>query len=186
MCLCACPPSLLFIWALQEVPVLSFWSKLGRTTDTETEMCVDSALKVSAASKAGQRNWTLSLTWGLCQSTSNEQGWMWFIREMLAGKQLFLHCSNKHKRDVNAICVLFRYLCDFAYYCSLYHGQRRAALIHIPSSGSLASADRLVPLLQALILTMLQQLEDSKQHHERHAQWGRSSCGSCFTLKTPQ
>ncbi|XP_029909408.1 pyroglutamyl-peptidase 1 [Myripristis murdjan] len=52
-----------------------------------------------------------------------------------------------------------RYLCDFAYYCSLYHGQRRAALIHIPVSGSLASADRLVPLLRALIQAMLQQLD---------------------------
>ncbi|XP_041650654.1 pyroglutamyl-peptidase 1 isoform X2 [Cheilinus undulatus] len=48
-----------------------------------------------------------------------------------------------------------RYLCDFAYYCSLYHGQRRAALIHIPSTGSLSSADRLVPLLQTLIKAML-------------------------------
>ncbi|XP_045893319.1 pyroglutamyl-peptidase 1 [Micropterus dolomieu] len=53
-----------------------------------------------------------------------------------------------------------RYLCDFAYYCSLYHGQRRAALIHLPSSGSLTSADKLVPLLQTLIQTMLDQLED--------------------------
>ncbi|XP_051238522.1 pyroglutamyl-peptidase 1 [Dicentrarchus labrax] len=53
-----------------------------------------------------------------------------------------------------------RYLCDFAYYCSLYHGQRRAALIHVPSSGSLTSADRLVPLLQSLIQSMLDQLED--------------------------
>ncbi|XP_069019661.1 pyroglutamyl-peptidase 1 [Embiotoca jacksoni] len=56
-----------------------------------------------------------------------------------------------------------RYLCDFAYYCSLYHGERRAALIHLPSSGSLASADRLVPLLQTLIQTMLQQLEDPSE-----------------------
>ncbi|XP_013858987.1 pyroglutamyl-peptidase 1 [Austrofundulus limnaeus] len=55
-----------------------------------------------------------------------------------------------------------RYLCDFAYYCSLYHSQRRAALIHIPASGSLASADRLVPFLQAVIVKMLQQLEDLK------------------------
>ncbi|KAK2842227.1 hypothetical protein Q5P01_012427 [Channa striata] len=47
-----------------------------------------------------------------------------------------------------------RYLCDFAYYCSLYHGQRRAALIHVPSAGSLASADRLVPLLRTLIQTI--------------------------------
>ncbi|XP_026167835.1 pyroglutamyl-peptidase 1-like protein isoform X2 [Mastacembelus armatus] len=54
-----------------------------------------------------------------------------------------------------------RYLCDFAYYCSLYHGQRRAALIHVPSSGSLASADRLIPLLQTIIQTMLNQLKDS-------------------------
>uniref|UniRef100_A0A3Q0T8D8 Pyroglutamyl-peptidase I like n=1 Tax=Amphilophus citrinellus TaxID=61819 RepID=A0A3Q0T8D8_AMPCI len=55
-----------------------------------------------------------------------------------------------------------RYLCDFAYYCSLYHGQGRAALIHVPSSGSLASADRLVPLLQALIQAMLEQLEEQQ------------------------
>ncbi|CAN9499267.1 unnamed protein product [Ophioblennius macclurei] len=53
-----------------------------------------------------------------------------------------------------------RYLCDFTYYCSLYHGQRRAAFVHVPSSGSLASPERLIPLLQALIQSMLQQLED--------------------------
>ncbi|KAM9352444.1 pyroglutamyl-peptidase 1 [Symphorus nematophorus] len=53
-----------------------------------------------------------------------------------------------------------RYLCDFAYYCSLYHGKRNAALVHVPSSGSLSSHDRLVPLLQTLIQTMLDQLED--------------------------
>uniref|UniRef100_A0A3Q3QF23 Uncharacterized protein n=1 Tax=Monopterus albus TaxID=43700 RepID=A0A3Q3QF23_MONAL len=58
-----------------------------------------------------------------------------------------------------------RYLCDFAYYCSLYHGQRRAALIHVPSSGSLSSAERLVPLLQTLIQAMLNQLNDSSQMH---------------------
>ncbi|KAM6937319.1 pyroglutamyl-peptidase 1 [Xenentodon cancila] len=58
-----------------------------------------------------------------------------------------------------------RYLCDFAYYCSLYHGRQRAVFIHIPSSGSLASSDELLPLLQTLILTMLQQLGDPK-HHE--------------------
>ncbi|KAM7414516.1 hypothetical protein PAMA_019365 [Pampus argenteus] len=56
-----------------------------------------------------------------------------------------------------------RYLCDFAYYCSLYHGQGRAALIHVPSSGSLASADRLVPLLQSIIHSMLDQLKDPSQ-----------------------
>ncbi|XP_011474452.1 pyroglutamyl-peptidase 1-like [Oryzias latipes] len=41
-----------------------------------------------------------------------------------------------------------RFLCDFAYYCSLHHGHQRAAFIHIPSSGCLASADRLVPVLR--------------------------------------
>ncbi|XP_035806432.1 pyroglutamyl-peptidase 1 isoform X2 [Amphiprion ocellaris] len=56
-----------------------------------------------------------------------------------------------------------RYLCDFAYYLSLYHGQRKAVFIHVPSSGSLASADRLVPLLQTLIQTMLHQLEDPSE-----------------------
>ncbi|XP_056242958.1 pyroglutamyl-peptidase 1 isoform X1 [Seriola aureovittata] len=56
-----------------------------------------------------------------------------------------------------------RYLCDFAYYCSLYHGQGRAALIHIPTSGSLASADSVVPLLQTLIQTMLDQLGDPSE-----------------------
>ncbi|XP_034540943.1 pyroglutamyl-peptidase 1 [Notolabrus celidotus] len=56
-----------------------------------------------------------------------------------------------------------RYLCDFVYYCSLYHGQRRAALIHVPENGSLSSADRLVPLLQTLITSMLDQLEDHSE-----------------------
>ncbi|XP_075998135.1 pyroglutamyl-peptidase 1 [Genypterus blacodes] len=53
-----------------------------------------------------------------------------------------------------------RYLCDFAYYSSLYHGGGRAALVHVPSCGGPASADSLVPLLQALIRAMLDQLED--------------------------
>lgn len=62
--------------------------------------------------------------------------------------------------SVLLLLLLLRYLCDFAYYCSLYHGDRKAALIHIPSSGRLASADTLVPLLQTLILAMLDQLRD--------------------------
>ncbi|XP_040894543.1 pyroglutamyl-peptidase 1-like protein [Toxotes jaculatrix] len=60
-----------------------------------------------------------------------------------------------------------RYLCDFAYYCSLYHGQGRAALIHLPTSGGLASADRLVPLLQTLIQTMLHQLDYPSETAQR-------------------
>lgn len=65
-------------------------------------------------------------------------------------------------------CLLLRYLCDFAYYCSLYYGQGRAAFMHIPTSGSLASADRLVPLLQALVQTMLDQLEDPAEPAQRN------------------
>ncbi|XP_041854142.1 pyroglutamyl-peptidase 1 isoform X2 [Melanotaenia boesemani] len=77
-------------------------------------------------------------------------------------------CFKRAGMDVIYSRDAGRYLCDFAYYCSLYHSQRRAAFIHIPSSGSLASPDTLVPILQALILTMLQHLEDTKQHEEQH------------------
>lgn len=59
-----------------------------------------------------------------------------------------------------SVLLLPRYLCDFAYYCSLYHGNGKAALIHVPSSGSLASPDTLVPVLQTVILAMLDQLRD--------------------------
>ncbi|XP_030621189.1 pyroglutamyl-peptidase 1 [Chanos chanos] len=56
-----------------------------------------------------------------------------------------------------------RYLCDFTYYCSLYHGQGRAAFIHVPASGSLACPARLVPLLHSIIQAMLCQLDTPKQ-----------------------
>ncbi|XP_060778954.1 pyroglutamyl-peptidase 1 [Neoarius graeffei] len=52
-----------------------------------------------------------------------------------------------------------RYLCDFVYYLSLYLGQRRAAFIHVPSCGSLASPERLVPQLQTIIQVMLCQFD---------------------------
>ncbi|KAG7216075.1 hypothetical protein INR49_007827 [Caranx melampygus] len=70
-----------------------------------------------------------------------------------------------------------RYLCDFVYYCSLYHGQGRAALIHVPTSGSLASADRLVSLLQTIIQTMLAQLGHPSEtaQGEEQAHSGRPS-----------
>ncbi|RVE71878.1 hypothetical protein OJAV_G00056250 [Oryzias javanicus] len=78
-----------------------------------------------------------------------------------------MRAVSKHFKDAG-IDVLpsadaGRFLCDFAYYCSLYHGHQRAAFIHMPSSGCLTSGDRLVSLLQALILTMLYQLEDPGQ-----------------------
>lgn len=74
--------------------------------------------------------------------------------------------------SVLLLLLLPRYLCDFAYYCSLYHGDRKAALIHVPSSGSLASADTLVPLLQTLILAMLDQLRGPS---DRQSQWAGPS-----------
>uniref|UniRef100_A0A8C8J1I0 Pyroglutamyl-peptidase I like n=1 Tax=Oncorhynchus tshawytscha TaxID=74940 RepID=A0A8C8J1I0_ONCTS len=54
-----------------------------------------------------------------------------------------------------------RYLCDFVYYCSLHHGHGRAAFIHVPASGSLATPERLVPLLQTVIQAMLNHMEYS-------------------------
>ncbi|KAK7160223.1 hypothetical protein R3I93_008002 [Phoxinus phoxinus] len=54
-----------------------------------------------------------------------------------------------------------RYLCDFVYYYSLYHGQGKAALIHVPASGSLASPERLVPQLQTIIHALIRQLGSS-------------------------
>lgn len=56
-----------------------------------------------------------------------------------------------------------RYLCDFVYYYSLYRGQGKAVLIHVPASGSLASPERLVPQLQTIIQAVLRQL-DSPAH----------------------
>lgn len=81
-----------------------------------------------------------------------------------------LCCIQRHWRKCkNRACVcvcvlLLRYLCDFAYYCSLYHGERKAALVHLPTSGYLASVDRLVPLLRTLLRTLLAQLENLRQH----------------------
>lgn len=86
---------------------------------------------------------------------------MSITRETLAGRHLRVQCVDRHsKLWEHALCLLSRYLCDFAYYCSLYHGQGNAALIHLPTSGGLSSADRLVPLLQTLIQTMLDRLDD--------------------------
>ncbi|XP_017321967.1 pyroglutamyl-peptidase 1 [Ictalurus punctatus] len=55
-----------------------------------------------------------------------------------------------------------RYLCDFVHYLSLHYGQRRAALIHVPACGSLASPGKLVPQLQTIIQVMLCQLDTQR------------------------
>ncbi|GAA6093529.1 pyroglutamyl-peptidase 1 isoform X1 [Tachysurus ichikawai] len=52
-----------------------------------------------------------------------------------------------------------RYLCDFVFYHSLHYGQRRAALIHVPTCTHLVSPERLVYQLQTIIQVMLCQFE---------------------------
>ncbi|KAJ8248806.1 hypothetical protein GJAV_G00227960 [Gymnothorax javanicus] len=54
-----------------------------------------------------------------------------------------------------------RYLCDFVYYCSLHSGNGRAVFIHLPTKGKIASLERLVPLLQVVVMMILSQLEAS-------------------------
>ncbi|XP_051898591.1 pyroglutamyl-peptidase 1 [Pristis pectinata] len=52
-----------------------------------------------------------------------------------------------------------RFLCDFAYYTSLYHGNRRACFIHIPAPSTGWGAKTLGKILQLIIREMLEQLE---------------------------
>ncbi|XP_062317651.1 pyroglutamyl-peptidase 1 isoform X3 [Osmerus eperlanus] len=68
---------------------------------------------------------------------------------------------KKAGKDITYSRDAGRYLCDYVYYCSLFHGRGRAVFIHVPASGSLSSPDRLVPLLQIIIQTLLLQKVDS-------------------------
>lgn len=95
VCVCL---SLLYTWAWPEAPASSSWSRRGRTADTETEMCAVSVLRATAVWKEDQRNWTRSLTWRPSPKSSDEQGWMSFIQETLAGRCLFLSCFHRHSR----------------------------------------------------------------------------------------
>ncbi|XP_048829245.1 pyroglutamyl-peptidase 1-like isoform X1 [Brienomyrus brachyistius] len=52
-----------------------------------------------------------------------------------------------------------RFLCDFVYYYSLHLGGGKSVFLHLPTRGALADLDKLLPLLQAVILAMLSQLE---------------------------
>ncbi|XP_062926503.1 pyroglutamyl-peptidase 1 [Mobula hypostoma] len=58
-----------------------------------------------------------------------------------------------HSRDAG------RFLCDFVYYLSLHHGNRRACFIHIPALSSDSEAKTLGKVLQLIVREMLQQLE---------------------------
>ncbi|XP_076978254.1 pyroglutamyl-peptidase 1 isoform X2 [Tamandua tetradactyla] len=52
-----------------------------------------------------------------------------------------------------------RYLCDFAYYTSLYQSRGRAAFVHVPPLGRPYSAHQLGHALRAVIEAMLADLE---------------------------
>ncbi|XP_062998727.1 pyroglutamyl-peptidase 1-like protein [Elgaria multicarinata webbii] len=50
-----------------------------------------------------------------------------------------------------------RYICDYTYYISLYHGNGRAAFIHVPPLSKWVTAEFLGRALQTVILEMLKQ-----------------------------
>uniref|UniRef100_A0A8C4X0U6 Pyroglutamyl-peptidase I like n=1 Tax=Eptatretus burgeri TaxID=7764 RepID=A0A8C4X0U6_EPTBU len=54
-----------------------------------------------------------------------------------------------------------RYLCDYAYYTSLYFGKGMTAFIHVPPLGKPYTALELAQALQAIIWAMLEQLNSS-------------------------
>nr|DBA31949.1 TPA: hypothetical protein GDO54_007705 [Pyxicephalus adspersus] len=52
-----------------------------------------------------------------------------------------------------------RYLCEYAYYISLYNGNGRALFIHVPQLTQTLSAEKLGQALQKIIQEVLRQLE---------------------------
>ncbi|XP_069077550.1 pyroglutamyl-peptidase 1-like protein [Pleurodeles waltl] len=50
-----------------------------------------------------------------------------------------------------------RYICDYAFYCSLYYGRGRAALVHMPPLTESLTARHLAKTLQMIINEMLNQ-----------------------------
>ncbi|KAM5171872.1 pyroglutamyl-peptidase 1-like protein [Mantella aurantiaca] len=52
-----------------------------------------------------------------------------------------------------------RYLCEYAYYISLYYGNGRAVFIHVPQSTKTLTAEKLGQALQKIIQEVLRQLE---------------------------
>ncbi|XP_030631079.1 pyroglutamyl-peptidase 1 [Chanos chanos] len=64
-----------------------------------------------------------------------------------------------------------RYLCDYTYYSSLHLSQGRAAFVHVPPLGRPYSAQDLARALRAIILEMLELLDQNKEkHHCQHSQ----------------
>ncbi|XP_037673970.1 pyroglutamyl-peptidase 1 isoform X2 [Choloepus didactylus] len=56
-----------------------------------------------------------------------------------------------------------RYLCDFAYYTSLYRSRGRSAFVHVPPLGKPYSAEQLGRALRVIIELMLEFLEPSEE-----------------------
>ncbi|XP_041034137.1 pyroglutamyl-peptidase 1 [Carcharodon carcharias] len=52
-----------------------------------------------------------------------------------------------------------RYLCEYAYYLSLHHGNRKAAFIHIPQLSDGLTAESIGKFLQPIVQEMLEQLK---------------------------
>ncbi|XP_052390671.1 pyroglutamyl-peptidase 1 isoform X2 [Carassius gibelio] len=55
-----------------------------------------------------------------------------------------------------------RYLCDYTYYRSLFLGEGRSAFVHVPPLGKPYSAEQLARALRAVILEMLELMENNK------------------------
>lgn len=58
---------------------------------------------------------------------------------------------------------LFRYLCDFTYYTSLYLSHGRSAFVHVPPLGKPYSGEDLGRALQAIIQEMLELLDQAEE-----------------------
>lgn len=66
-------------------------------------------------------------------------------------------------------CILcgYRYVCDYAYYLSLHHGNGCAALIHVPPLSPWLPASLLGKALQVLIQEMLEEIEKARAQNQK-------------------
>ncbi|XP_013828356.2 PREDICTED: pyroglutamyl-peptidase 1-like protein isoform X2 [Capra hircus] len=60
-----------------------------------------------------------------------------------------------------------RYVCDYAYYLSLHHGNGCAALIHVPPLSPRLPASLLGKALQVLIQEMLEEIEKRRAQNQK-------------------
>nr|XP_020766574.1 pyroglutamyl-peptidase 1-like protein isoform X4 [Odocoileus virginianus texanus] len=67
------------------------------------------------------------------------------------------------------------YVCDYAYYLSLHHGNGRAALIHLPPLSPWLPASLLGKALQVIIQEMLEEIEKARAPNLVHRKLGLCS-----------